>query len=256
MNIEGSVTLVTGGASGVGRGVAGALVERGGRVLLLDLPTSPGPQVATALGSSARFVPVDVSDAGSVETAVATSAATFGRLDCVVCCAGILQAQRIVNRDGGLHALDAFRRHLEVNLLGTFDVIRHSVAAMRGNEPRADGERGLVVTIASIAAFEGQVGQIAYAASKGGVAAMTLPAARELGPLGIRVVCICPGTMDTPMLGALDEEVRAGFAEQNAFPKRLGTPNDVAGMVMAAMENVFLNGETIRLDAGLRMAPR
>ena len=248
--------LITGGASGLGLGVAQLLHSHGARVVLVDLPASAGAEHAEALGDGARFVACDITDPAAVEATLASVPEREGRLDCVVSCAGILQAQRILRRDGTVHDLDRFTRHLLVNVTGTFDVMRQAAQVMSEQAPLADGERGLIVNIASIAAYEGQIGQVGYAASKGAVAAMTLPAARELGPLGIRVVAIAPGSMDTPMLSGLTEDARAQFAADNAFPKRMGTPADVGGMVAAVMENVFLNGTTIRFDAGLRMGPR
>jgi 3-hydroxyacyl-CoA dehydrogenase/3-hydroxy-2-methylbutyryl-CoA dehydrogenase len=253
---EGAVVVVTGGASGLGRGVAATLVGRGASVVLLDLPSSPGAEAAAELGDRAAFVPCDVTDPASVTAAWAAVTGRHLRVDVLVSCAGVLQGSRMVGRDGSPHPLDAFRRTVEVNLVGMFDVLRHAVASMAANEPGDDGERGLVVNVASIAAFEGQIGQAAYAASKGAVVSMTLPIARELGRFGIRVVTVAPGTMDTPMLGTLSDEAREAFAAGNAFPQRLGRPDDLGRFVLAAMENVYLNGTTVRLDAGLRMGPR
>jgi 3-hydroxyacyl-CoA dehydrogenase / 3-hydroxy-2-methylbutyryl-CoA dehydrogenase len=256
MRPDGAVVLVTGAASGLGLGVSKVLHERGARVVVVDLPSSAGAEVVAELGEGARFAPCDITDPAQVEAVVPAIIDQEGRLDCVVSCAGIMSSRRVLQRDGTLHPVDAFARHLAVNVTGTFDVVRQSIGVMSTQEPNPDGERGLVVNIASIAAYEGQIGQVAYAASKGAVASMTLPLARELGSLGIRVVAIAPGTMDTPMLGTLGDDAREQFAAANAFPKRLGTPADLGGMVVAVMENVFLNGETIRFDAGLRMGPR
>ena len=255
MRPDGAVVVVTGGASGLGRGVATELHARGSSIVLLDLPGSPGDAVAAELGDRTSFVPCDITDPAQVEAAWASVVARHPRVDVLVGCAGVLQGSRVVRRHGALHPLDVFRRHLDVNVVGMFDVLRHAVGSMADNEPTADGERGLVVNVASIAAFEGQIGQAAYAASKGAVVSMTLPIARELGRLGIRVVTVAPGTMDTPMLGTLSEEARAGFAAANVFPPRLGLPADLGRFVVAAMENVYLNGTTVRLDAGLRMGP-
>jgi 3-hydroxyacyl-CoA dehydrogenase/3-hydroxy-2-methylbutyryl-CoA dehydrogenase len=256
VNPDGSVVVVTGGASGLGRGVVNELHGRGARIVILDLPSSSGDAVARELGSQADFVPCDVSDTDAVAAAWADLSARYERIDCLVSCAGILMASRLLARDGTLHSIDVLRRHLDVNVVGMFDVIRHAVACMAANGPNDDGERGLIVNVASIAAFEGQIGQAAYAASKGAVVSMTLPLARELGRNGIRVVAIAPGTMDTPMLGTLGDDARKAFADANAFPKRLGQPSDVGRLVAAVMENVYLNGETVRLDAGLRMSAR
>ena len=248
--------LVTGAASGLGLGVARALDKRGAQVVVLDLPTSAGAEVARDLGDGARFVACDITDAAQVEDAVRECVAHAGRLDCLVSCAGVMQSQRVMRRNGALHGIDVFTRHLDVNVTGTFDVVRHAASTMSHQDPNEHGERGLIVNIASIAAYEGQVGQVAYAASKGAVVAMTVPLARELGPLGIRVVSIAPGAMDTPMLGELSEPARERIAAGNAFPHRLGTPADLGAMVIAVMENVFLNGTTVRLDGGLRMQAR
>jgi 3-hydroxyacyl-CoA dehydrogenase/3-hydroxy-2-methylbutyryl-CoA dehydrogenase len=248
--------LVTGGASGLGRGVAELLVERGASVVIADLASSAGEEVAAGLGDRARFVVCDVTDPEAVEAAVAAAVNAFGRLDVLVSCAGISIGARIVGREGKLHSLELFRKHIDVNLVGMFDVIRHAAGAMVKNPPGDDGERGLVVNIASIAGYEAQIGNVAYGASKGGVIAMTLPLARDLGQHGIRVMCICPGTMDTPMLASLPREFIEGLAQNNVFPKRVGRPRDVANLVTHLMENTYFNGEAIRLDAGLRMAPR
>jgi 3-hydroxyacyl-CoA dehydrogenase/3-hydroxy-2-methylbutyryl-CoA dehydrogenase len=254
VNPEGSVVVVTGGASGLGLGVVNELHRKGARVVILDLPASTGAAVAKELGCQADFVPCDVSDMDAVASTWAHLSARYERIDCLVSCAGILAGSRLLASDGSLHSIDVLRRHLDVNVVGLFDVMRHAAACMATNGPNDDGERGLIVNVASIAAFEGQIGQAAYAASKGAVVSMTLPLARELGRSGIRVVSIAPGTMDTPMLGALGDAARKAFADANAFPKRLGQPSDIGRLVAAVMENVYLNGETVRLDAGLRMS--
>ena len=256
MQVSGAVAIVTGGASGIGRGVVEMLVARGGRAVIADLEGSPGSEVASQLGSNVRFVPCDVTQPAMVEASVAGALDAFGRIDLLVSCAGISVGARVVGRDGALHSLDLFRKHVDVNLVGMFDMVRNVAGAMAKNEPREDGERGLIVNISSIAGYEGQVGQAAYGSSKGGVLAMTLPLARDLGQLGIRVMCICPGTMDTPLLAALSREFIDRLAENNVFPKRVGVPADVASLVAHLMENTYFNGEVIRLDAGLRLAPR
>ena len=253
MKVTGSVALVTGGASGLGAGVARGLVAAGGRVVIADLASSAGEQVAADLGENAAFVPVDVTRADDVETAVAAAAAVRGRIDVLVSCAGISSGQRMLTRSGELHTLEHFRAHIEVNLIGLFDVLRHVVAHMAANEPNADGERGVIVNLGSIAGIEGQVGQMSYSASKGGIIGMTLPLARDLGSRGIRVMTICPGIMDTPILASLNDEQIAAIVAGNVFPKRLGTPADVANLVRHIMENTYLNGEVIRLDAGMRL---
>lgn len=256
MKVSSAVAVVTGGASGIGRGVVEMIVARGGRAVIADVETSPGSEVAAQLGPNVRFVPCDVTQPAMVEAVVAGALDAFGRIDALVSCAGISIGGRVVGREGALHSLDLFRRHIDVNLVGMFDMIRNVAGAMASNEPGDDGERGLIVNISSIAGYEGQVGQAAYGASKGGVLAMTLPLARDLGTLGIRVMCICPGTMDTPLLAGLSREFIDRLAENNVFPKRVGVPADVASLVAHLMENTYFNGEVIRLDAGLRLAPR
>ena len=253
MKVPGSVVLVTGGASGLGAGVVHTLLAQGGRTVILDLPSSAGETMASELGDAVAFVPVDVTNSDDVEQAVAAAAAAFGRVDVLVSCAGISSGQRVVSRDGTPNPMEHFRRHIEVNLIGLFDVASHAVAAMSPNEPNAEGERGLIVNIASIAGYEGQIGQSAYGSSKAGVIGLTLPMARDLAVWGIRVMTIAPGTMDTPMLATLSEEFVAKLVEDNVFPHRLGTPADVGALVVHFMENTFLNGEVVRLDAGLRL---
>lgn len=256
MKVSESVGLVTGGASGLGRGVVEMLCARGGRAVIVDLAASTGAEVAQALGPSAAFVPCDVTSPADVERAVAEAADAFGRLDVLVSCAGISVGKRMLSRDGTPHPLDHFRKHIEVNLIGLFDVLRHTVAVMARNEPSVEGERGLIVNLASIAGIEGQVGQASYSASKAGVMGLTLPLARDLADLGIRVMTVCPGTMDTPMLATLSPAAIASIAGDNVFPKRLGTPAELAELVATMMELTFLNGEVVRLDAALRLAPR
>jgi len=253
MRVPGSVALVTGGASGLGAGVVRTLADRGGRAVILDLPSSSGEAMADEMGEAVAFVPVDIADAGHVGHAVAAAAEAHGRINVLVNCAGISSGQRVVSRDGAPNPLDHFRRHIEVNLIGLFDVARHATSAMAGNEPNDEGERGLIVNIASIAGYEGQVGQSAYGSSKAGVIGLTLPMARDLAVWGIRVMAIAPGTMDTPMLATLNEEFIAKLVDDNVFPHRLGMPADVGKLVAHFMENVFLNGEVVRLDAGLRL---
>jgi 3-hydroxyacyl-CoA dehydrogenase/3-hydroxy-2-methylbutyryl-CoA dehydrogenase len=256
MRIEDTVALVTGGASGLGEGVVRMVVGAGGRAVVLDRAESRGAELAGELGSAATFVPCDVTQPERVERAVADAAAAFGRIDVLVSSAGISPAARVVARDGTPFPLDLFRRGVDVNLVGLFDVLRHAAAVMTRNEPGADGERGLVVNIASIAGLEGQVGQASYAASKGGVIALTLPLARDLAQWGIRVMCICPGVMDTAMLAGSSDELRQALADINVFPKRLGRPDDVAALVRTFIEATYLNGEVVRVDAATRLAPR
>ncbi|MDF1598022.1 MAG: SDR family NAD(P)-dependent oxidoreductase [Acidimicrobiia bacterium] len=256
MRIDGSVAFITGGASGLGRGAAEALVERGAKVAILDLPGSDGASVAAGLGADAVFVPADVRDTVQVEQAVAAALGAFGKLNLLVNAAGVVTAHRVVARNGELFPLDLFKSTIEVNLIGLFDVVRRVAAEMGNNEPDEGGERGAIVNVASIAAYEGQIGQAAYSASKGGIVGLTLPLARDLASAGIRVNTIAPGIMDTPMLAGAPQELKDALAQVHVFPRRLGTPQDFAHLVIAVFENPMLNGEVIRLDAGARMGPR
>ena len=256
MKVDGSVVVITGGASGLGKGVAQTLVAKGARVVILDLPQSEGKDISDSLGNSTIFYPCDVTDSEQVKTVVDDIYQTQSRIDVLVSCAGISIGQRMISREGEIHSLEHFRRHVEVNLVGLFDVVRHATFAMSRNEPSEEGEKGLVVNIASIAGMEGQIGQVSYGASKAGVIGLTLPLARDLARDGIRVMTVCPGTMDTPMLATLNEEQIASIVAGNIFPQRLGTPADLAELVTHLMENTFLNGEVIRFDAGLRLGPR
>lgn len=237
--------LVTGGASGLGRAAALALKARGYKVVVLDLKRGE---------EDLRYVEGDVVREGDVERAVAEAMAQ-GPLFAVVNAAGVGLARKILGRDGP-HDLESFWRVLEVNLVGTFNVLRLAAWAMRENPPDGEGQRGVIVNTASVAAYEGQIGQAAYAASKGGVVALTLPAARELAEWGIRVVTIAPGLFDTPLLQGLPEKAKASLAEQVPFPRRLGRPEEYAALVLHILENPMLNGEVVRLDGALRMAPR
>ncbi len=252
MRVEGAVALVTGGASGLGRATAERLAGLGARVVVLDLPGSDGEAVAAAIGG--QFAPADVTDPESAEAAVRT-ATGLGPLRVLVNCAGISPPARVVGKDGSPMPLDAFVKIVQVNLIGTFNVTRLAAAAMSALDP-VDGERGVLVCTASAAAYEGQIGQAAYAASKGGVVAMTLPIARELARKQIRVVTIAPGLFETPMLAALPEDAKASLGQQVPHPSRLGRPEEYAALVQHIVENPMLNGETIRLDGAIRMAPR
>jgi 3-hydroxyacyl-CoA dehydrogenase/3-hydroxy-2-methylbutyryl-CoA dehydrogenase len=245
--------VVTGGASGLGWATATRVVAAGGRVALLDLPTSKGEEVAKGL--SAIFTPADVTSAAAVEAALEAARARLGGINALVNCAGIGTAMKTVGKSGPA-SLDAFTRVIQVNLIGTFNCIRLAAAIMARNEPTRDGERGVIVNTASVAAFDGQIGQAAYSASKGGIVGMTLPVARDLAELGIRVVTIAPGIFDTPLLATLSEPVRASLGKQVPFPSRLGQPDEYAALALHIIENVMLNGETIRLDGALRMQPR
>ncbi|MCJ2022951.1 SDR family NAD(P)-dependent oxidoreductase [Methylobacterium sp. J-067] len=252
MQIADHVFLVTGAASGLGRGVAEHLAAEGAKLVLADLDPR-GKEVAQALG--ATFVRTDVADEAQGRAAVEAAVSTHGGLHGLVNCAGIVSGGRVVGRDGP-HDLDAFARTVRVNLIGTFNMIRLAAQAMAAGTPNSEGERGVIVSTASIAAFDGQIGQAAYAASKGGVASLTLPLARELAQHGIRVVAIAPGVFETPMMAGLPEPVREALGQSVPFPPRLGRPVEFAGLVAHAIANPMLNGEVIRLDGALRMAPR
>lgn len=255
MKIDSHVFLVTGAGSGLGRAVARMLVEAGGRVVIFDRNGAAAEAVATALGAQARARAGDVASASDGAAAVATALDAFGHLHGLINCAGIAPAEKILGRDG-VHGLEAFARAIEVNLVGTFNMLRLAAEAIAREAPDADGERGLVVATASVAAFDGQIGQAAYAASKGGVAALTLPAARELARHGIRVVTVAPGLFATPMMAGMPQEVQDALGKSVPFPPRLGRPEEYAALVRHICENTMLNGEVIRLDGALRMAPR
>ncbi|MGK9274067.1 SDR family NAD(P)-dependent oxidoreductase [Williamsia muralis] len=256
MQIEGSVVLVTGGASGLGEGAVRFLSERGAKVAILDLGRSRGKDVAEGLGRGAAFFECDVTDPDVVESAVQSVVDHFGRIDVSVNCAGAGPGARMLDRAGNPHPLDLYRKIVELDLIGLFDVNRWSAAHMARNEPGESGERGLIINTASIAGYEGQVGQAAYAAAKGGVIAMTLPMARDLATSGIRVMTICPGIMDTPAFGDVDDSLKQKLADIHVFPKRLGTPSDFGRLAASFLENTLLNGEVVRLDAATRLAPR
>jgi 3-hydroxyacyl-CoA dehydrogenase/3-hydroxy-2-methylbutyryl-CoA dehydrogenase len=245
--------VVTGGASGLGQATAARVVAAGGRVAVLDLPTSKGEEVAKNL--NAVFTPADVTSSAAVEAALESARARLGGINALVNCAGIGTAMKTVGKTGPA-SLEAFTRVIHVNLIGTFNCIRLAAAIMARNAPTRDGERGVIINTASVAAFDGQIGQAAYSASKGGIVGMTLPVARDLAELGIRVVTIAPGIFDTPLLATLSEPVRASLSKQVPFPSRLGQPDEYAALALHIVENVMLNGETIRLDGALRMQPR
>ena len=254
MEISGVAALVSGGASGLGEATARELAAAGATVVLADLNAERGKALAADIGGV--FVPVDVTDEESVQAAVAAGLDTGRPLRIGVSCAGIGWARRTIGRDGTPHELDMFRKVLEVNVVGTFNIMRLAASAISATEPLADGERGVLVNTASVAAFEGQIGQVAYSASKGAVVGMTLPAARDLAPAGIRVCTIVPGMFDTPLLGTLPDAQREALAKDVVFPRRLGLPAEYARLVRSICENPYLNGEVIRLDAALRMPPR
>jgi len=255
MRIEGKTFITTGGASGLGRAAAEAILGAGGNVLLLDVNDEVGRATAQTLGDRACFVKADVTSEADVQAAVDEAVTHFGGLHGVVNAAGIGPAAKVLGKNGP-HALDLFEKTIRINLTGTFNVIRLAAAAIAKNTPEASGERGVIVNTASIAAYDGQIGQPAYAASKGGIVGLTLPVAREFAPLGIRVVTIAPGIFDTPLLAALPEAARVSLGQQVPFPSRLGRPAEYGALVRHVIENEMLNGEVIRLDGALRMAPR
>ena len=253
MQLQACVALVTGGASGLGAATARRLARGGAKVVMVDRDEARGTALASELG--AVFAKADVTDPAQVEAAVAR-AGELGALRVAVSCAGVGWAARTLDKTGKPHDLELFRMVVGINLIGTFNVLRLAAAAIAQAPPLADGQRGCIVNTASVAAFDGQIGQVAYAASKAGVAGLTLPAARDLAPAGIRVVTIAPGIFDTPMLGALAPEKRAALGDGVVFPKRLGSPDEYGELVAAIVANDYLNGETIRLDGALRMAPK
>lgn len=253
MEIEGAGALVGGGASGLGEATARGLAEAGARVVIADLNAEKGEALAAELG--AEFVATDVTEEDAVAAAVERAAAVAGGLRVSVCCAGIGWAERLA-RPRGAHNLESFANVVGVNLIGTFNVLRLAARAMIENEPEDDGERGVCVNTASIAAFDGQIGQVAYAASKGGIVGMTLPAARDMASKGVRVMTIAPGLFDTPLLAALPEPAREALGAGVPFPARLGMPAEYARLVRDIVANPMLNGETIRLDGALRMPPK
>ena len=252
MKLAGSVALVTGGASGLGAATVRALVGRGAKAVIVDRDDAKGSALAAEVGGV--FAKADVTEPAQIEAAIA-EAGKLGPLRIAVSCAGVGWASRTLDKTGKPHDLDLFKTVIGINLVGTFNVLRLAAAAIAKADP-IDGERGVIVNTASVAAYDGQIGQIAYAASKAGVVGMTLPAARDLAPVGIRVVAIAPGIFDTPMLGALPEDKRAALAADVVFPKRLGDPAEYGSLVASIVELGYLNGETIRLDGSLRMPPK
>ena len=255
MRIEGMTFLISGGASGLGRASAQVLHDAGANVVVADLNEGAGAAAETELGKRCRFVKADATNEEAVKAAVALATSTFGGLHGVVNTAGIGTAAKVLGKSGP-HALDLFARTIHINLIGTFNVIRLAAEAMSKNAPEPSGERGVIVNTASVAAFDGQIGQAAYSASKGGIVGMTLPIARELASLGIRVMTIAPGIFDTPLLAGLPEPARLSLGRQVPFPPRLGRPDEYAALVKHIVLNEMLNGEVIRLDGALRMAPK
>ena len=255
MKIDGSVSVVTGGASGLGEATVREMVAAGGKAAILDRPNSPGAQLAEQLGKSVIFTPADVTSEAEVSAAIDKAVSTFGAVHICVNCAGVGTAMRTVTKAGPM-PLELFETCVRINLIGTFNVIRLAAAQMVKNSPNHDGERGVVINTASVAAFDGQIGQAAYSASKGGVVGMTLPIARDLASVGIRVCTIAPGTFDTPMLGMMPEQLRQILAAPIPIPSLLGQPSEFAALARHIVENAMLNGETIRFDGALRMAPK
>jgi NAD(P)-dependent dehydrogenase (short-subunit alcohol dehydrogenase family) len=255
MKLRDSVFVVTGGASGLGAATVRMVVGAGARAIVADLKEGEGNALAKELGAHARFVRCDVTDEASATAAVKAAVDGFGGLHGLVNCAGIVHAERIVGKEGP-HTLAGFRRAVDINLVGTFNLIRLAAQAMSAGEPNEEGERGVIVNTASVAAYDGQIGQAAYAASKAAVVGMTLPVARELARFGIRVMTIAPGIFETPMMSSLTPEVQASLGKMVPFPPRLGRADEFAQLVRAIVENPMLNGETIRLDGAIRMAPK
>ena len=256
VEIRDVVAIVTGGASGLGAATARNVVEHGGRVAILDLAEEAGRGLAQELGRDhALFIQTDVTSEASVREAIDRATGAFGTIHAAINCAGVDLAQKTLSRNGP-HHLDAFTKVISVNLIGTFNVIRLAVEQMAGNEPTKNGERGVVINTASVAAFDGQVGQAAYSASKGGIVGMTLPLARDLAPYGIRVMTIAPGLFDTPLFDKLPRSVKESLGATVPFPPRLGDPREFAMLVTTIIQNSMLNGETIRLDGAIRMQPK
>ena len=252
-SLEHTTALVTGGASGMGEATARRLAAAGAHVVIVDRDAAKGETVANELDGT--FASADVTDEGEMQAAV-SAATEIAPLRTTIHCAGVGWAERTINRDGAPHNLETFRKIVEINLIGTFNVLRLSASGMNPNEPDDHGERGVIVNTASVAAFDGQIGQAAYSASKGGVTALTLTAARDLSAAGIRVCTIAPGLIDTPLLGGLPQESRDQLAQSVLFPKRLGVPDDFASLAVEIVRNHYLNGEVIRMDAGIRMPPK
>ena len=255
MDMKDRSFLITGGGSGLGEATARALVERGANVVVADIDQTNGMRVTAELGERARFAPTDVTLADSVAAAIAVAGDAFGGLAGAVSCAGIGPPAKVLAKEGP-HPLDLFEKVIRVNLVGTFNVLRLVAEALAAGEADDEGERGVIVNTASVAAYEGQIGQVAYSASKGGVVGLTLPSARELARFGIRVVTVAPGLFDTPLLAGLPEKARQSLGEQVPFPSRLGRPGEYAALVVHIIENRMLNGEVLRLDGALRMAAR
>lgn len=255
MNLQAKVALITGGASGLGAACVRRFVAAGAKVLIVDLNAEQGAALVAELGDSVQFAAADVTSEADIQAAIAQAQAAFSGLDVVVNCAGVVAASRTVGREGP-HPLDLFERTIRINLIGTFNVIRLAAAVMQENAPNEQGERGVIINTASVAAYDGQIGQAAYAASKGGIVSLTLPVAREFARSGIRVMAIAPGIFHTPMMGSLPQAAQDSLGEQVPFPARLGDPAEYAQLAQSIIENPYLNGEVIRLDGAIRLAPK
>lgn len=255
MNIQDRVFIVTGGASGLGEASVRRLVSQGGKAVIADLQTDRGEALVAELGDAVRFIRTDVTSTKDGQAAVDAAVNELGGLDGLINCAGVGTPAKVLSKDGPI-SLDTFEFVIKVNLTGTFNMIRLAAHAMTQTEPDEEGERGVIINTASVAAFDGQIGQPAYSASKGGIVGMTLPISRELARFGIRVLTIAPGLFETPMMLALPEEARISLGQQVPFPSRLGKPDEYAQLAQSIIENPMLNGETIRLDGAIRMAPR
>ena len=255
MQLNGTTFIITGGASGLGAAVARMVVGEGGRVVIADVKDAEGLAFARELGAAARFAHTDVTDEASAKAAIGAAVDAFGGLQGLVNCAGIATGEKVVGKEGP-HALASFARTININLVGTFNMTRLAAEVMAKGAPNAEGERGVIVNTASVAAFDGQIGQAAYSASKAGIAGMTLPIARELARYGIRVMTIAPGIFETPMMGTIPADIAESLGKMVPFPPRLGRPPEFASLVREIVTNVMLNGEVIRLDGAIRMAPK
>ncbi|GAB2614402.1 3-hydroxyacyl-CoA dehydrogenase [Emticicia sediminis] len=255
MKIENNTFLITGGASGLGFATAKMIVENGGNAVLLDVNEEAGTTAQSNLGSKSKFIKTDVTNEEQVQSAVSQSIEAYGSIAGIINCAGVGPAKRVVGKDGP-HPLDFFQKVININLIGTFNTLRLVADKMQNNEPNTEGERGIIINTASVAAFDGQIGQAAYSASKGGIVAMTLPIAREFARMGIRVMAIAPGIFETPLLASLPQEAQDSLGKQVPFPPRLGRPSEFAALVKQIIENTMLNGEVIRLDGAIRMGAK
>ncbi|OEO25672.1 3-hydroxy-2-methylbutyryl-CoA dehydrogenase [Pseudomonas sp. J237] len=255
MQISQQVFVVTGACSGLGLATSRALVARGAKVLMADINADAGAALAQELGDAVRFVAVDITDEAQAADAISAALQAFGKVNGLINCAGVAPAEKLLGRKG-VHALESFKRVMDINVNGTFNMLRLAAEAIATGQPDAGGERGVIINTASVAAFDGQIGQAAYAASKSAVVGLTLPLARELARSGIRVMCIAPGIFETPMMAGMPQEVRDSLAANVPFPPRLGKPDEYAALALHIIENSMLNGEVIRLDGGLRMAAK